>query len=100
MARIVMEIKILDDEYDNKLSPPTMSFGLDLPAEQCDQIAREMHSHFEQVVNENPAARAAADVLAHATPKTVTIQQDFGTADPDNIFSNAATDAFWNRRRF
>ena len=83
-----MEIKILDDEYDNKLSPPTMSFGLDLPEKQCEQIAREMHAHFEQVANENPAARAAADVLAHATPKTVTIQQDFSADDPDRFYWN------------
>ena len=88
MARIVMEITILDDDPSKSQLLPTRSLCAYLPADQCEQIAREMHAHFEQVANENPAARAAADVLAHATPKTVTIQQDFSADDPDRFYWN------------
>jgi hypothetical protein len=58
--------------------------------EQAKQIAREINDHFQQVANENPAARAVADALAHEQSGigTITIQQDFTTSntDPDDFY--------------
>ena len=68
MARIEMQILILDDTQ-HRACPMEESFALNLTEEQCHQIAREMHAHFDQVAAENPAARAVADVLAHPPPE-------------------------------
>ena len=89
MARILMEIKILDDDHVNALVSLTMSFHLELPLDQCQQISSEMHDHFEQVANENSAARAVADTLAHppAESARVFIQPTFGAStDPNEVY--------------
>ena len=91
MARIVMEIRFRGDDGEEMLAPSTLSFAIHRTLDQCEQISREMHDHFEQVANENPSARAVADALAHppAEPlRNITIQQDFDLTEPDKVFWN------------
>jgi hypothetical protein len=68
MVRIVMDIRMVDGK------PPgsrllTSRFADVENYDQVEQIAREMRTHFDQVVAENPAARAVADILARPEPQ-------------------------------
>lgn len=82
MPRIVMEVKILDDNH-SQLQRQTTSIATGLTETACKEIEREMHDHFNQVVAENPDARAAADALAHQPPpiNSIRINQSFGSLD-------------------
>lgn len=83
MPRITMTINLWDEPDEYKMLANVESQTL--TEEQCMQIAREMKDHFNQVVAENPDARAAADALAHPV-RSINITQDFKGADPDRVF--------------
>ena len=76
MARIVLEVTIVEDGVAEQPVPYRMSGG-GIESDQAHQVAREMLAHFRQVMQENPAARAVADTLAHPEPTSVYMGVDY-----------------------
>ena len=77
MVRIVMDIRMVTDGKPPVSRLLTSRFADVENYDQVEQIAREMHTHFDQVAAENPAARAVADVLARPEEHPITAA-DFG----------------------
>jgi hypothetical protein len=88
VPRITLQIQMWNDDQTEYravyLNGPTEI----LTQPQCEQIAREMQEHFNQVVAENPDARAVADAIAHPSPALITIDQDFSACEPDRVYQN------------
>ena len=98
MARIVLEVTVVEDgvriqPFPYRRTENTVERG------RAHQIARELLSTFEHLLQEDPAATAVADVLRQETEFGIH-NVEVVAEDPDSVFSKANTSAFWGKRRF